>query len=204
MADGNEAQPLKGGVHQLAVPAALDVAFSSEKQAFLVTGNVLKMDKTVGETDAEARRAALNLPAAAKLGKAGRKVVVTPAVKEQICLLLSLGFSRRQAAAYLGISPTAITNAARREPAMGEEFSRAEELSDLQPQLTLYAEAQQNWKAAAWYLQFRARHPRVLSEEEKEEQHQAQLAERRRQAELQSASGVAAKQKQRRKKVRGK
>lgn len=202
MADGNEVQPLKGGVHQGGAPAEGEVAFSSEKQAFLVTGNRLKMDKSVG-AEAAARLAALNLPAAAAVGKSGRKVVVTPAVAEQICLLLSLGFSRRQAAAYLAISPTAITNAARRDPAVGEEFSRAEELSDLQPQLTLFAEAQQNWKAAAWYLQFRARHPRVLSEEEKEEQHQAELAERRRQAELQAASGAAPQRKQRRKKVRG-
>ncbi len=204
MGDENEVQPLKGGVHQWAIPAAGEVAFSAKKQAFLVTGNVLKMDKTVGAGDAAARRAALNLPAAAEVGKAGRQVVVTPAVAEQICLLLSLGFSRRQAAAYLGISPTAITNAARRDPAVGEEFLRAEELSDLQPQITLYAEAQQNWKAAAWYLQFRANHPRALSDEQKEEQHQAELAERRRQAELQSTAGGATKRKVRRKKVRGK
>ena len=33
---------------------------------------------------------------------AGRKVAVSPAVGEQICLMLSLGFSRRQTAAYPG------------------------------------------------------------------------------------------------------
>lgn len=123
------------------------------------------------------------LPIAAKPGKMGRPLSMTPELIEQICLLLSIGFSRRQAAIYLGISPGSITNAVSRQPAIGEQFGQAEEMQTVQPELTIMAEARKNWRAAAWYLQFKSKNPRPLTEEEKEERHQANLADRRRAAE---------------------
>jgi hypothetical protein len=113
----------------------------------------------------------------------GRPRAFTPELEEKVCMLLALGFSRRQAAAYLGIDSTTITHAAARDAELAAEFSRAEQLCDLQPEMALMAEARKNWRAAAWYLQFRAKHPRPITEAEKEEQHQARLAEDRRNAE---------------------
>lgn len=133
--------------------------------------------------DERARALGVGQAATAALKQVGRPAVVTPAVAEQICLLVAIGFSRRQAAAYLGLSPAAITRAVARDPELGLELQRATELADLQPELTLMAEARKNWRAAAWYLQFRAKNPRPLSEEEKEERHRARLADERRSAE---------------------
>ncbi len=203
LAAAGQAEPLKGGVHQWGALVDRDAAYSSENTLIGVHPATSKMDKLAAKcgrldtlmvaplTREPTPAEALGLPAQVPFGKSGRKVAVTPAVAEQICLLLSVGFSRRQVAAHVGISPTAITNAVQRDPELAAEFRRAEELSDIQPQVTLAAEVLKNWKAAAWYLEFRAKHPRPLSPEEKEERRQAQLAE-------ESA------QPKRRKKVRGK
>jgi hypothetical protein len=60
-------------------------------------------------------------------------------------------------------------------------LQRAEEVSDLQPQLTVIAEARKNWRASAWPLQFKAKHhPRKQTEADKEEQHPERLADIRR------------------------
>ncbi|QDU29785.1 hypothetical protein ETAA8_49000 [Anatilimnocola aggregata] len=126
---------------------------------------------------------ALGLSAPAEFTPATRKRLITQEVAEQICLLLSIGFSRRQAAAYLGFSPGTITNAVARDPELGFQLHRAETISDLQPELTVMAEARKNWRAAAWYLEFKKKNPRPLSEEEKEERHQAKLEDDRRSAE---------------------
>lgn len=124
------------------------------------------------------------LPAGAPIGKrTGRPRVLTPELEEKVCMLLSVGFSRRQAAAYLGIDSTTITHAAARDAELAAELGRAEQLCDLQPEMALMAEARKNWRAAAWYLAFRAKHPRPLTEAEKEERHQARLADERRSAE---------------------
>ena len=124
------------------------------------------------------------IPAPAPLGQGGRPKVLTPEVTEKLFLLLAVGFSRSQAAAYLGIDRTTITHAAAKDPEFAAELRRAQELTSLQSEMTLMAAARKNWRAAAWYLQFKAKNPPPLTEEEKEERHQAQLADQRRSAEL--------------------
>ncbi|WP_425615404.1 hypothetical protein NA78x_005322 [Anatilimnocola sp. NA78] len=73
---------------------------------------------------------------------------------------------------------------ANRQPEFAEELRRAEEMNVLQTEMTLMAAARKNWRAAAWYLQFKAKNPPPMTEEEKEERHQEQLADQRRSAEL--------------------
>ncbi len=198
-------QPQSGGVQQLAPLLDSDSCISREILATSVQQSTSKVDN-LAETGGAfgcgqqlvtyaSQRAArqhsaaelLDLPPQTKLGRPGRKPVVTPELAEQLCMLLSIGFSRRQAAAYLGISPMSITNAVTRDPALGEELRQAEELQTLQPELTIMAEARRNWRAAAWYLNFKAKQPRSaaeISEAEKEELHQARLADQRRESEL--------------------
>jgi hypothetical protein len=127
------------------------------------------------------------MPALVPLGTIGRPKVLTPEMIEKLYMLLSVGFSRRQAAAYLGISPGTICTAAGKNPEFAAELRRAEELTALQSEMTLMAAARQNWRAAAWYLSFKAKNPPSLSEEEKEERHQVRLADERRDAELRTA-----------------
>jgi hypothetical protein len=129
-------------------------------------------------------RAAISLPPETPIKLRGRPTVLTPERLEQLCQLLALGFSRCQAAAYLGLDRSIVTRAAQRDPELLAELQRAEEVSDLQPQLTVIAEARKNWRAAAWLLQFKAKHhPRKPSEADKEEQHQERLAQLRRENE---------------------
>jgi hypothetical protein len=102
-------------------------------------------------------------------------------------MLLALGFSRNQAAAYLKIDGSSITRACARDKGLADELLRAERMSEMQPHLTVMAEAQKNWRAAAWFLAHRTKHPLPpppMTEEEKEAQHQIDLADRRRKDEL--------------------
>jgi hypothetical protein len=122
------------------------------------------------------------IPALVPLGTGGRPKVLTPDLVEKLYMLLSVGFSRRQASAYLGLSPSAIPTAAARNPEFAAELKRAEELTALSSEMTIMAAARKNWKAAAWYLTFKAKNPPPPSEEEKEERHQERLADERRSA----------------------
>lgn len=205
-----QANPLKGGVDKIGPPEPAKAPFSAEnplvsdpallpfindqerlrehlQQGFAPDGSVLGLPEAVGFGGSAAQPAR------------GRPSVFTGTLVEKLWLMLSLGFSRSQAAAYLKIDKSTISRAAARDPELAAELQRAEDMSDLQPELTLLTEARKNWKAAAWFLEFRQRHPRPLTEEDKEEQHQAELADRRRRAEL---AGV--KPQRRRRKVRGK
>jgi hypothetical protein len=130
------------------------------------------------------------IPALVPLGTGGRPKVLTPELVEKLYMLLSVGFSRRQAAAYLGISAGTICTAAGKNPEFAAELRRAEELTALQSEMTLMSAARQNWRAAAWYLTYKAKNPPPLSEEEKEERHQARLADERRNAELRTLDWV--------------
>jgi hypothetical protein len=77
-----------------------------------------------------------------------------------------------------------ITNAASRDPEFAADLRRAEEICDIHPELTLMAAARKNWRAAAWYLTFKAKNPRPKTEEEKEAEHQNALAAERRKEEI--------------------
>ena len=112
----------------------------------------------------------------------GRPPVITVAMQERICTLLSVGFSRRQAAAYVEVDQSTIHRTAKRDPEFADRLKRSEEKATLQPMLTVIAEAQKNWRAAAWLLKHKASQPVVLTEEEKQEEHEQRLAEARRKA----------------------
>lgn len=184
--------------------------FSAEKRDILPLGEagfINKQERTdlVSEAVTPPDGSSLGLPKAVGFARSqakpagGRPSLFTDELVEKLCLMLSLGFSRNQAAAYLKIDKSSISRAAARDPELAAELSRAEDLRGLQPQITWLAEAQKNWKAAAKYLEFREKHPLPPSEEEKEERHQAELAERRRRAELAEVTPE-----RRRRKVRGK
>ncbi len=59
--------------------------------------------------------------------KRGPKIRIVGGLRERLCLLLSLGYSRRRAAATLGIAHTTINAAARRDADLAEALRRAEE-----------------------------------------------------------------------------
>jgi hypothetical protein len=101
-------------------------------------------------------------------------------VKEEICKLLSIGLSRRQAAAWLAIDHSVISRLAAKDENFALSLARAEELADVQPRMVLAAAARKNWRAAAWLLKNRSLTPRKLTEEEKDQAVEASLANKRR------------------------
>ena len=127
----------------------------------------------------------LRLPEAAPaVARGGRSSVLTPAVQEQLCMLLSIGLSRRQAAAYLDIDHTTISHAAGRDEDFARGLRRAEELSEVQPMMSLVAASRKNWRAAAWFLNYKKKHPTERTDEQMEELQQNQLASVRRTVEV--------------------
>jgi len=58
--------------------------------------------------------------------KRGRKPVIDGVVRQQLCLLLSLGYSRRQAATALRIAHTTISESAKRDAGLAESLRQAE------------------------------------------------------------------------------
>jgi hypothetical protein len=65
------------------------------------------------------------LPGPVRMARGGRPTVLTPQVKEHLCLLLSLGLSRRQAAGYLDIDHSTISHAAERDPDSARGLARS-------------------------------------------------------------------------------
>ena len=112
--------------------------------------------------------------------RGGRPTVLTPPVKEEICKLLSIGLSRRQAAAWLAIDHSVISRLAAKDEDFALSLARAEELAHVQPMMVLAAAARKSWRAAAWLLKNRSLTPRKLTEEEKDQAVEASLASKRR------------------------
>jgi hypothetical protein len=130
-----------------------------------------------GGESAAADRAVITLPPAAPINLGGRPPALTPERVELLFQFIAIGLSRCQAAAHLGIDRSIITRAEKRDPELRAALERAEDLSELQPQLTIIAEARKNWRAALSWLEYKAKHrpARKKTAEEKEEQHQENL-----------------------------
>ena len=109
----------------------------------------------------------------------GRPKVVTPQLQEQLCLLLSVGLSRRQAAAYLGIDHTTVSHTAARDGEFSADLKRAEEIAAGRPMLSIFAASQRNWRAAVWLVEHRHLNAPPPTPEEKAERHQNELEESR-------------------------
>jgi hypothetical protein len=117
--------------------------------------------------------------------RGGRPKVLTPQVKEELCKLLSIGLSRRQAASWLDIDHSTISHMASRDEDFARSITRAEELASVQPMMVMAAAARKNWRAAAWMLTHNLKRPPVLTEEEKNQLVDVRVANTRREMEYQ-------------------
>jgi hypothetical protein len=68
-----------------------------------------------GDGQSEEKDQFAKLPQPVLAAGRGRPKAVTSLMQEQFCLLLSVGLSRRQAAAYLGVDHTTISHTATRD-----------------------------------------------------------------------------------------
>jgi hypothetical protein len=92
-------------------------------------------------------------------------------MQEQLCLLLSVGLSRRQAAAYLGIDHTTLSHSAARDADFSGDLKRAEDVAAGRPLLSIFDASRKSWRAAVWLVEHRRQHPPALTPEEKAERH---------------------------------
>jgi hypothetical protein len=98
----------------------------------------------------------------------GRPTVMDEEVKRQVCLLLSVGLSRRQAAAYVDIVHTTIANAIERDEEFAARVERAEQMSVIKPLLTIATASRKNWHAAAWLAERNERRLKPTKEESRQ------------------------------------
>ena len=117
--------------------------------------------------------------------RGGRPKVLTPAVKEELCKLLSIGLSRRQAAAWLDIDHSTISHMAGRDEDFARSITRAEELASVQPMMVMASAARKSWRAAAWMITHNQKRQPVLTEEEKDQLVNVRVANTRREMEYQ-------------------
>ena len=75
------------------------------------------------------------------------------AKKERICTLISVGISRRQAAAYVGCHHATITRSARRDAEFAAALWEAEAYSEVEPLSRIVNAGKRSWRAAAWLLE---------------------------------------------------
>ncbi|WP_425615403.1 hypothetical protein NA78x_005320 [Anatilimnocola sp. NA78] len=85
---------------QIAKPTTISTVSSSEAEAIECEYEVIEERK-------------LAVPKPVRLGLGGRPRILNDDLVGKLFMLVSVGFSRRQAAVYLGISPSAITNRTR-------------------------------------------------------------------------------------------
>jgi len=89
--------------------------------------------------------------------KAGRPPVLDTFKKREILAILTVGCSRRIAAAYVGCDVTTIRNTALRDPEFAEKLGRVENQTELGCLRNIQnaAKKEQYWRAAAWILERR-------------------------------------------------
>lgn len=178
----------QGGVAKLedfrnASPQNFPVASVAKNEEFRNAqggfGGEIEADQTLAENDLLS-----TLPQPVLTVGRGRPKAVTPQMQEQLCLLLSVGLSRRQAAAYLGIDHTTLSHTAARDAELSQNLKRAEDIAAGRPLLSIFDASRKSWRAAVWLVEHRRQYPPALTPEEKAAKHQESLEEVRRASEL--------------------
>ncbi len=119
------------------------------------------------------------LPRPAPLRRQGVARVLTEEVKENFFMLLSVGLSRRQAAARLDIDHTTISHAVGRDQEFAALVQRAEEMAAGEPMLCLIAASRKNWRAALTLINFKRQFPQQPDREEKQRRMKEKLEDTR-------------------------
>jgi len=105
------------------------------------------------------------------MAKCGRPPVLDEIKKREILAILTVGCSRRVAAAYVGCSPSTIRSTAQRDSRFAEQLRHADHQAELGYLSTIQKAGSQEryWRAAAWALErknpedFAPRHPDIVT-----------------------------------------
>jgi hypothetical protein len=85
----------------------------------------------------------------------GRRPVLDNVKQDQICALLAIGFSRQEAARYVGCARSTIHRTAKRDPKFADKIRQAAYNNEIGcvGKIQKAADKAQNWRAAAWLLE---------------------------------------------------
>ena len=108
------------------------------------------------------------LPPIAPLIRRRGPRVLTPDTLGEFCRLLSVGLSRRQAAARLDIDHSTVSKAAKEDPELAALLLRSEDIAAGDPVLCLIAASRKSWRAAVRLIEHRKStyEPRVIVDKE--------------------------------------
>jgi hypothetical protein len=89
------------------------------------------------------------------MARRGRRPVLDNVKQGQIIALLAMGFSRREAANYVGCARCTILRTAKRDPKFAENIRQAAYKNEIGcvGKIQKAADKEQNWRAAAWLLE---------------------------------------------------
>jgi hypothetical protein len=107
----------------------------------------------------------------------GRPQVLDHVKKREIVQLLTMGFSRRVTARYVGCATSTIQNTAERDAEFGEQVRQAERNAEIASLNNIHLAAREgkHWQAAAWFLErknpqeFGIRRPNLISSDQLDE-----------------------------------
>jgi hypothetical protein len=104
----------------------------------------------------------------------GRPKDFTDFRKAQVCMLIGLGMSQRQASMYLGFSPTLVSQTLRRDKKFARDVARATATATFNPLYHLIKASERNWRAAAWLLEHMKPHTDLADREARREARKAE------------------------------
>lgn len=111
--------------------------------------------------------------------------VLTHETVEEFCRLLSVGLSRRQAAARLDVDHSTVSKAAKEDPELATLLQRAEDLAAGEPLLCLIAASRKSWRAALSLIKHRQNLHEPTPVAERDEKMRERVDDKRRELEYQ-------------------
>ena len=123
------------------------------------------------------------LPKVAPLVRRRGPRVLTEEVVENFCRFLSVGLSRRQAAARLDVDHSTLSKAAKEDDGLAALLQRAEDLAAGEPLLCLIAASRKSWRAALSLMQHRQQFREPTPVAERDEKMRERVDDKRRELE---------------------
>jgi hypothetical protein len=87
------------------------------------------------------------------MAQMGRPEILTEARQSTLCTLMSVGVSQREAAEYVGCSPSTITKRAKRDAWFAARMRQAQMRSEYRAMKQMVKHGDRSWRASAWMLE---------------------------------------------------
>ncbi len=87
------------------------------------------------------------------MAQMGRPEILTESRQSTLCTLMSVGISQREAAQYVGCSPSTITKRAKRDAWFAARIRQAQMRSEYRAMKQMAKHGDRSWRASAWMLE---------------------------------------------------